>query len=299
MNRRSALIAGAAVTLLTTTAALMRSHHFSTQPLGFQYVARKGDVEVTLVPTIHAAPKPLQLPTAVRDLLARADALAVELDVTDLSLQQAALMCTERAASQLQRPQLSERQAQKLRQALRDAKLDDRLLEGQSPYLLAHLAAQRQMPEWSVRNGLDRLLIEHMRSLGRPVEALETTCSPTDALASVAPRHLTPELLDETIRDAKSPSALQRANLLLEAWERGDAELVQRTFAKMKTDSPLQGALASAVQAMRDRTMAQRLVSIAAAHRKVVAAVGMQHISSPPGIPGELIQLGWDIQPMP
>lgn len=235
----------------------------------------------------------------VRAALQAADALALELDITDPATLQALAEATRPPAPAAAATAGPSERGQRLARLAAAHCVDPALLAGQPPALqattLSVLAARRDGLEPAY--GQEPALAGFARARRLPIVALETV---GQQLAALPQGDDARRLLEQTLAMLEDGRARALLHRLAEAWERGDLQTLAdyEGWCDCAADAEDRALLAQLNDA-RNPGLADGIERQHAQGRSVFAAVGALHMTGPQGLPGLLARRGWRVERVP
>ncbi|WP_284616113.1 TraB/GumN family protein [Aquabacterium humicola] len=283
------------------TDAQIQAGQRAARDRGFLWRISKHGRNSYLYGTIHVGKLDWAFPgPRVREALLGAQALALELDLTDeATLRQLALSMGPGAGDA--RVNLPPAMQQRLKRQTEAACLPPGVLAGQHPVMqaitLTVLAARHE--------GLDPAFAQELvlggvaRALDKPIVALESAeqqaalLVPTDAKQALA---MTEQTLAQLERGASRRALVRVAG----AWEQGDFELLSHYEQWCDCiDNDEDRAFLRRLNDERNGPMAARIDALHTAGRTVFAAVGSLHMTGPQGLPQLMEKLGYAVERVP
>lgn len=256
---------------------------------------RSGSSELILIPTLHALPQRLRIPTLVTESLLRSKLVLFEVDLTDNSLSELRRACLASLVERTPRVAIADRQREKLRRFLADTKVPALTDNNAIPEFWSIVAAAsvKQSGGERIEYGIDAQLIQHARALGLQIEFLESSCDAAEAQARVMAKRLDVHLLDEMIDSLESSHAAAHYKALMASWIEGRAALADAAYETLKAKAPLQYGLHHATVVERDKLLLGRIKNHLIKNDTVAVAIGMDHILMPGGLSTVLVDEGW------
>lgn len=146
--------------------------------------------------------------------------------------------------------------------------------------------------------GVELALAAQARRRGLPVVALETAAGQVQALLPEPAADLAPQL-EQGLALLESQAARRQLQRLVQAWEQGDLDTLQR-YPEW-CDCVHTDADRAALQRLNDDRNGPLAASIAARHaagQRVLAAVGALHMTGPQAVQALLAAQGFSVQPV-
>jgi len=250
-----------------------------------------GTGEAWLFGTIHALERPAAWRGETVDK-AMEDADLVMVELSDHGDAKAAAATWDRLAGTRGEPPLSarvspERQGE-LARALKRTGLENRDFSDTETWAAALTIAQAARPRLDSANGIDRAVLEAMRS--KKVEELEGRKGQLAIFDRLPPAEQR-DLLDAVVVDAASGTDESAA--IATAWRKGDMNTIARqTETGMLADPELREALFTA----RNRRWSERIIAAMARDSRPFVAVGAAHLAGPQGLPAMLREKGCAVE---
>jgi len=230
----------------------------------------------------------------LRQALAAADTVALELDLADPAIGQA---FDALRAIDAQRPVPAALRA-RLAAAARAECLQGPAFDGQPPLLQALMLSSMA----ARRDGLDPAFAQEFtlagfaRATGRQVVSLETPAVQLAALVPDDPAAL-PDTLAKVLDRIESGQARHLTVRLATLWERSDLAALESyaTWCDC-ADSPEEQAQMHRINGARNPALADGIAALVAQGRQVFAAVGALHMTGPQALPLLLAQRGFKVE---
>lgn len=250
-----------------------------------------------LLGSIHLGPEEVTLDPAIVDAFRAADALVVELDLSDATpertfelLRRYGVPSDGRTLDEV----LERRTLQEL-----DAFLEERgatlgNFRFMKPWVVMTVVTTMIWAEagLSASGGIDAILTERAAQMGKDIVALETLefqFSLFDQLDLGVQDRMLREILEE-------PEAVANSLELIDAWNAGDLAAVEAYTLTPSDADPELLAFQEAVYFARNREMAQRVEALAGEGRPLLVVVGVGHMVGDQGIPALLAERGLGVQ---
>lgn len=262
---------------------------------GFLWRIRKGGVTSWLYGTVHASRLEWVFPGAqVRDALAAADTVALELDPLDPTVQQR--LSTVLAARPGQELPATLRARLALR--LRNECLPDEALGRLAPEMqiasLAITAARRDGLEAAY--GTDVFLAGLAHAGSKAVVSLETPEEQAHALLMPDPRD-TVAMVQATLDEMDSGRARTLMVRVVKVWADGDHDALARYDEWCECrGTPADAAAMKRLLDDRNPGLAERIAALHDKGKPVFAAVGSLHMIGPVGLPVLMAQRGFAVE---
>lgn len=262
---------------------------------GFLWRVTKDGVTSWLYGTVHASRLEWVFPgTQVRDAIAAADTLALEMDPLDPTLQQ---RLTSALAA---RPghELPAALRTRLASRLRGECLPDAVLARFAPEMqiasLTITAARRDGLEAAY--GTDVFLAGVAHAGGKPVVSLETPEEQVRALL-MPTAHETVAMVQSSLDEMDSGRARALMARVVKVWADADHEALARYDEWCGCRStPADVAAMKRLLDDRNPTLAERIAALHDKGKPVFAAVGSLHMIGPTGLPALLAQRGFAVE---
>jgi uncharacterized protein YbaP (TraB family) len=181
-----------------------------------------------------------------------------------------------------------------LKQYIQQRGYDMERVEQMRPWLVAQVVTglEYDAAGLQAQNGVDAVLLRRAR--GRksivPLETLEEQM----ALFAGMPDALQETWLLEILREA--PAFVQVTRAILDAWERGDEQLLNQLLFGAAQADPALAQFYAQVFDVRNQSMADRLAALAADEKPRFVVVGTGHMLGPRGIPELLAARGFEVE---
>ncbi|MBQ6075878.1 MAG: TraB/GumN family protein [Lachnospiraceae bacterium] len=284
-------------------------------PLFYRVTAPDGG-SLWLLGTIHIGDlRTSYLPQELYDALLSSDALAVEIDVTNmeerleedddlLEAYQASILYPDGSSPF---DHLNEEQGEKLKNALHLYGGDMMAsLLNYNVATLTSLLEQETLPLGrlhSYEHGVDNQLVNLAKENGIPVRDVEDFVEHISLLSGFS-EELQALMLEETIDGGRYGSNMGAAELF-DVWCRGDEEEIARSFEEEEEDEELTEEEQALVEeynrgmmTLRNAKMVERAQEYLASGETVFFAVGLAHLVGEDGIVNSLRNLGYTVEPV-
>ncbi len=267
-------------------------------PLLWRAEAPAGLGDLFLLGSVHlGTPDSFDLEGALAEAWDRSEELVVEIDVSQVSPQEAAAATLRHGtlpvgtslADRLERESWAGLQAELERLGV-PVEAFARL----KPWLAATRLAVLQLQHAGLepRYGIDQQMLDQAGAT-KPVVALESLDSQLAMLDSLPPAVQELMLVDALER---APAADLQAGYLVESWLQGDEEaLVELLFGETQ-QRPEFEVLYEKVYFERNEAMSERLQELARDGRTRLAVLGIGHMVGPRGIPALLAAQGFQVE---
>lgn len=233
------------------------------------------------------------LPVPVREALAAADGLALELDPADPSLgpalARAGMLPPERRVDELLPPALRPR----LAAALAAVGVADASAQRLQPWLLGTLMTLQaaRLAGFHTEQGIDLWLATQARARGLPLSALETVERQIAALSAGGDAAQLASLI-EVIELIEQQSGRPYFAAMLAAWRRGDPAALDHLL-RDEMASPGMAPLLADLLDQRNAEMLEAITARLQPGQRPFIAVGAGHLGGPAGLLDLLAQRGW------
>lgn len=234
---------------------------------------QKGHQQIALFGTIHISTPEFiaMLDDAVAEL-SRADALAVEIDMTDMSIMPATAMALMEYG-QLEGSSLSQvlgaKRVQAIEKLLGEGNLQD--IQHFRPWVLAVQLIISQAEELGYDNkAIDDILVSKAKEQSISVISLE---EPAEQLAVFGQLSMPEEL--QMIDEALSEDGLLELQQGVDLWKQRDTETAKKLLTAMQERN---ANLYKAIYQDRNLTMVDKIIAINADKHKLFVAVGALHL---------------------
>lgn len=256
-----------------------------------------GQVRAWLYGTIHVCDAGcFPLPAGVREALAAADSLALELDPEDPALgpglAKAAVLPAGRRLNDMLPADLRPRVAAVLGQVGLPADAAQRM----QPWMVSTLLTLRaaQIAGFGTEQGVDLWLARAARSRGQPLWALETVGRQIEALGAGGEAAQVASLV-EVVALIERNDAEPYFRSMLDAWRRGDAEELDRLMREEASSEAMAPMLAELLDT-RNREMAEAIVTRFKSGQRPFVAVGAGHFGGANGLLAVLAGKGFQVR---
>ena len=254
----------------------------------------RGALRGWLYGTIHVCDAAcFPLPAPVREALAAADSLALELDPADPALgpalARAGMLPTERQLDEHLPPALRPR----LAAALAAVGVADAPAQRMQPWLLGTLMTLQaaRLAGFHTEQGVDLWLATQARARGLPLWSLETVERQIAALSAGGDAAQLASLV-EVIELIEQQSGSRYFGALLYAWRRGDPAALDRLMREEMAGPGTEPLLADLLD-QRNAEMAEVISARLQHGPRPFIAVGAGHFGGPAGLLERLAQRGW------
>ncbi|GLR12278.1 GumN protein [Chitinimonas prasina] len=259
---------------------ILAASSLAAQAKVFLWEAERDGQRIWLLGSIHLGRADLYpLPAAIEAAYKEADTLAVEADISDpvafVPLTAMAMLPAEQSLGSM----LSPAQNRQLNQALARVNLPRVAADRMKPWLLALTLGVLEMQRlgFQPQNGIDMHFLQRARSDRKKVLELESVKAQFELFDS-----LTQEESLNFLLSTLEPINKQQLKPMLEstmaAWQRGDANALRRVIDDAMPNDPLSRRLNDKLLGQRNRTMADKIASMAAA-RPPLVVVGAGHLA--------------------
>ncbi|MFN0182501.1 MAG: TraB/GumN family protein [Aquabacterium sp.] len=273
---------------------------------GFVWQATRGDRQLVLVATIHAAPPGLtSVPAGVPTLLAGAQALAVE---ADTRRQDALAQAVQRHGMlPADAPDLWQRLpaplADRTRAALRRLGLQEAAFARMQPWMLTVTLATVELARagFDPEAGSEIRLLGMAAQAGRPVIELEGTELQLSLFARMAPA-MQAAMLERLLDQLDDGTASRELAQLSAAWRDGSSLQMDAVIDRMTADAarhPADRLVAEDLLVARHPALLDAIEQAAARHSPLMVAVGALHWFGPQGLRQGLRGRGWTVHEAP
>jgi len=264
---------------------------------GFLWRIRKDGRASYLYGTVHVAKLAWIFPgPAVSQAMQASDTLALELDVLDPDVQ---LRMTAGAAAAPGSALPANLQQRMDRQARAECVPPQALL-GLQPEMqvaaLTTLVGRRDGLDPAY--GIDAVLAGWARGVGKPVVSLETPELQLRTLSGTT-RAETLEFVDSALKDMESGRAAPGLLRVAQTWADGDLAALNHyeDWCDCMRTSADRAAMARMLDD-RNPALADRIAALHADGQRVFAAVGSLHMTGPLGLPAQMAQRGFVVEPV-
>ena len=254
----------------------------------------RGALRGWLYGTIHVCDAAcFPLPAPVREALAAADSLALELDPADPALgpalARAGMLPTERRLDEHLPPALRPR----LAAALAAVGVADAPAQRMQPWLLGTLMTLQaaRLAGFHTEQGVDLWLATQARARGLPLWSLETVERQIAALSAGGDAAQLASLV-EVIELIEQQSGSRYFGAMLDAWRRGDPAALDHLL-RDEMASPGMAPLLADLLDQRNAEMAEVISARLQHGPRPFIAVGAGHFGGPAGLLERLAQRGW------
>ena len=294
LARAAALLAVGAM-LLATSAAFAQGDR-----RGFLYEIRKGNQASLLFGTIHVGrPEFYPLPAARLARLARADALVLEADISDVG----------RAAEAMQKfamyppgadgldKRLPPATLKRVEAALARNGLDPAPMMRLKPWMLGSVLSLLEAAQagYAQTFAAETYLVGLAQAENRKILELEGI-ERQFALFENAPWSTQVAFLDEAIRAVESNEARREVDRIGRAWETGDTRALERLLSEMRAQTSVGARFTvETILVGRHPAMVRRIETLMADGRNYLFAVGSLHLVGPDGLVAMLRARGYTV----
>ena len=254
----------------------------------------RGELRGWLYGTIHVCDAAcFPLPAPVRDALAAADGLALELDPADPALgpalARAGVLAPGRQVDELLPPALRPR----LAAALVAVGVPDASVRRLQPWLLGTLMTLQaaRLAGFYTEQGIDLWLANQARARGLPLWPLETVERQIAALSAGGDTAQLASLV-EIIELIEAQSGPRYFAAMLGAWRRGDLAALDHLL-RDEMASPDMAPLLADLLDQRNAEMLEAIMARLQPGQRPFIAVGAGHLGGPAGLLELLAQRGW------
>ncbi|MEH6462066.1 TraB/GumN family protein [Chitinimonas sp. JJ19] len=246
----------------------------------FLWEAEREGQRIWLLGSIHLGRADLYpLPAAIEAAYKEADTLAVEADISDpvafVPLTAMAMLPAEQSLGNM----LSPAQNRQLNQALARVNLPRVAADRMKPWLLALTLGVLEMQRlgFQPQNGIDMHFLQRARSDRKKVLELESVKAQFELFDSLSQEESLNFLLS-TLEPINKQQLKPMLEATMAAWQRGDANSLRRVIDDAMPNDPLSRRLNDKLLGQRNRTMADKIASMAAA-RPPLVVVGAGHLA--------------------
>lgn len=244
---------------------------------------KQGNRFITLFGTMHIAkPSFYPLPKAVLEALKKADALAVELDMTDEEIKNQTMQLMMASAMSKNTQPLTEKQKQQVKAVLGTAPA----LAGEPWFLAIAISLHRAEKLGFTEVGIDETLINMAKMKGKPVISLETPSEQIDVFRSI-PHSEAIQLFDNAVSDHFADELRMTEAL----WENCDHQITETLHKAMQTETPI---LYKMINSDRNQKIAERIIRQTEHTPNLFIAIGAMHVCGETSVTEHLIQHGFE-----
>lgn len=270
---------------------------------GFMWEARKGAQSVLLLGTIHVGKPQFIAPDAgTLALLSRADAIAVEADVSEAArvapiVQRLAYYGKDEPGLDVRAPALKSR----LEEFARRDGLSAELFWRMKPWMVANtlVVAEATRHGYSPAYATEAFLFDFARRTGKPIveiESIEAQLRLFDASSEATQIAYLRQALD-SIDNGTNQDEIAR---LVDAWDKRDGAAMERLLARMRAEKgEAERFVVERIIDGRHPRMIEAIERYAASGKQYAVAVGSLHYFGPNGLLELLKQRGYSIDPVP
>ena len=251
--------------------------------------------------SIHVAtPTSFEMSGAVGDAWEDSDELVVEVDLTQISVQDAAGAAMRYGMlpeGETLEQRIGTANWEALVQRLRAKGLPAMAFERLEPWLAALTLQSLQFQEAGLdpEFGVDKQVLSHA-SGEKPIVELEGFESQLAMLDSLSPE-VQRLMLEESL--ARYDEAVAESAKIHESWRRGDEEALVDLFFGHVEESPEYALLYDKFFYERNETMTERLVELSRDGKTRFTVLGAGHMVGPRGIPQLLAERGFKVERVP
>ncbi len=262
----------------------------------------EGGATLYLLGSVHVGDgRPLVLDAKLERAFARSEELLVELDLEEVTPARV-FQLLERHAMLAPGEELSQRIAPETETLLvawtAKRGLERAVLERFEPWAISLVVLQSELEAAGYEGayGVDQWFMSRAGQDGKPIVGLETLEEQVELMSNLRPEHQE-RLLRETLLALGQPAdgAVPQVQALIEAWERGDAETLERLAFDGLGEDPSFASFFDAVYFARNEAMSRALVRFMADGRTRFCVVGSGHLVGERGIPALLAREGWRV----
>jgi uncharacterized protein YbaP (TraB family) len=268
---------------------------------GYLFEARRGDRVVWLYGTVHVGqPDGGTLGPSVRKVLRDADALAVEVDVSQADAVQRSVMSHAMlpAGTSLE-SQMTAPQWKKLVQVMGKLGFKAQNVQLLKPWMVGALLVtlEAQSLGYASDQGADVLLIQAAQEAHKPVLEIEGADAQFAILDAGSVAEQTRDLMEalDAVESGESAGDMRR---VVTAWQKGDVAAMTTARLEMRDDK--RESVRKAFQeliAKRDVSMATTIEHLSTRHRRLLVAVGSLHLVGDGCVVDQLRSQGFVIKP--
>lgn len=262
---------------------------------GFLWHVRRDGRSAWLYGTVHVGRRDTWAPgPRVREALARADALALEIDLTDPAMGERMVRSVSAPPAAVPLPEPLQRRLQTQAHAV-CAGPELAQLRPEMQAVTIGLLFGRQLG-YEPAFGVDLHLALHARRTGKPVLSLETPESQLDVLLQPTPQ-ATAAFVERTVADLESGRTGPMLHRMVSAWAHGDwAEMSRFPEWCECLETPDDRAAMQRMLDDRNQTLAAEVERRHAAGESLFVAVGALHMVGPQGLPALLAARGFEVE---
>lgn len=254
----------------------------------------EGDATLYLLGSVHVGDgRPLMLDAKLAEAFASAEELVVEVDLAEVTpervmrfLASDGMLAPEEQLSQLVSPET----LALLRDFAAQHGLDAALVERLEPWAISLLVIEGSLREAGYEGayGVDQWFLTRAKESGKPVVGLESVEFQLGLLADLSQEHQERLLRESLLAAAPGGGGLEKVESILDAWERGDAEALERLAHAELAEDPSLAPFYEATYFARNESMRDTLERLMADGRTRFCVVGSGHLVGARGIPALL-----------
>jgi len=257
----------------------------------------EGDATLYLLGSVHVGDgRPLVLDAKLAEAFASAEELVVEVDLAEVTPERVmrflgsdGMLAPEEQLSQL----LSPETLVLLRDFTAQHDLDAALVERLEPWAISLLVIEGSLREAGYEGayGVDQWFLTRAKESGKPVVGLESVEFQLGLLADLSQEHQE-RLLRDSLLAAAPGGGMEKVESILDAWERGDAEALERLAHAELAEDPSLAPFFEATYFARNESMRDTLERLMGDGRTRFCVVGSGHLVGARGIPALLAAEG-------
>jgi hypothetical protein len=268
---------------------------------GFMWEARKGERRVLLLGTIHVGKAPAQSDAALLALVARAEVIAVEADVSEAArvapiVQRLAYYAKDEPGLDARAPALKARLAEFARKDGLSAEPFWRM----KPWMVANtlVVIEATRLGFSPAYATEAFLFDYARKSGKPIVEIESIEDQL-RLFDTAPESTQIAYLKQALDAIDNGSSQDEITRLVRAWDTRDGAEIERLLAKMRDEKgAAERFVVDKIIDGRHPRMVDAIERYAASGRLHVVAVGTLHYFGRNGLLELLKRRGYTIDPV-
>jgi hypothetical protein len=254
-----------------------------------------------LLGSVHVGDgRPLVLHPALADAFARSEELVVEVDLAEITPERVAGFLDRHgtlAAGEELSQRLSPETLARLREFVARRALVAAQVERLQPWAISLVVVESSLRGAGYENayGVDQWFLSRARAAGKPVVGLETLEFQLSLLSGLAPEHQERLLRDALLAAGSDGTGAEGVGSILEAWERGDADALERLAHAELAEDPSLAPFYEATYFARNESMREALLRLMADGRARFCVVGSGHLVGARGIPALLAKDGYRV----
>ncbi|MDF3037137.1 MAG: hypothetical protein K0S28_2411 [Paucimonas sp.] len=249
--------------------------------------------------TIHVGMESVNpLDGGIRDKLAGADALAVEVNIGGVDVQAAIARHALYSPGDTIDKHLSAKAVALLRTSLERAGIPWELAAGMKPWFVTNLLMLRELEGagYSAIRGTEVYLLEAAKNAGKPVVEIESADGQFAMFSSMTDSQQERYLV-ENLEELDSGEAIAKVRELFDAWAMSDAGKMAALLNEMLKDESFTARFTQReVIGKRNPLMARKIAALMKKHKSLFVGVGALHLIGDGNVAQLLKKMGMDVQ---